>query len=117
MGPRRVLAHACQNGYDCIMRKLHDLWAGNLPLDDAFWTWGVTVGLLVNIVSSLLFLALITLDHPWPALFVGYGLSVPYNVVAVVGVWRSAARYEGDAQNAALARAAILVLMAVASVT
>jgi len=99
------------------MKKLHALWAGDLPLDDAFWTWGVTLGLLVNVVTSLLFLTFITLDHPWPALLVGYGLSLPYNLVAVVGVWRSASRYRGPALHATLARSAILVLMAALSLT
>jgi hypothetical protein len=99
------------------MMKLPALWRGELSLDEAFWTWLVTIGLVINVASSLLFLTLITLDRPWSALLVGYALSVPYNVLAVVGVWRSAARYQGPSLHADLARGVSLVLMAVLSVT
>ena len=99
------------------MMKLRALWRGELSLDEAFWTWLVTIGLVINVASSLLFLTLITLDRPWAALLVGYGLSVPYNFLAVVGVWRSAARYQRPSLNADLARGVSLVLMAVLSVT
>jgi len=97
------------------MAKIRALWAGDLPLGEAFWTWAIGVGLLVNIVTSGLFLTLITLDRPLAALFVGYVLSVPYNVVALVGVWRSAARVPGKAAD--LARIVTLVVMVLLSVT
>ena len=99
------------------MTKLRSLWSGDLPLAEAFWTWAVGVGLLVNLSSSILFLTLITADRPWAALAVGYGLSVPYNVLATVGVWRSAARHEGDPGQANLARLVTLVMMVVLTVT
>jgi hypothetical protein len=99
------------------MRKLGALWAGELPLAEAFWTYAVMVGLAVNVVTSLLFLALITADRPLAALFVGYVCSVPYNVVVVVGVWRSAARHEGERAHAELARLVTLVGMILLSVT
>ena len=67
--------------------------------------------------TSLLFLALISADRPWAALFVGYGLSLPYNVLAVVGVWRSAARYQGPAVHADLARIATVTVMLLLSLT
>ncbi|MEQ8345429.1 MAG: hypothetical protein RIB84_28780 [Sneathiellaceae bacterium] len=97
------------------MAKLLALWKGDLPLRDGFWIWTVFGGLLVNISTSIAFLALITAELPWPALIVGYGLSVPYNVVAVVGVWRSAARHGGPPRQADLARGASLALMVVLS--
>ena len=99
------------------MTKMRSLWSGELPLDEAFWTWAIGIGLLVNLTSSVLFLALITIDRPWSALFVGYALSVPYNVLAGVGVWRSAARYQGPAGHAELARIATVILMLLLSVT
>jgi len=94
------------------MTRLLALWLGDLALDEAFWTWTVTVGLLVNIASSILFLALILQDQPLAAVLVGYGLSVPYNLVATVGVWRSAARYDGPQRHADLARIVTIILMA-----
>lgn len=93
------------------------LWRGDLPLSDAFWIGAVTVGLTVNVATSLLFLGLITADLPWPALIVGYGISLPYNALALVGVWRSAARHDGPPLHAELARYATLLLMAVLSLT
>ena len=99
------------------MAKLRSLWLGELPLGEAFWTWAIGIGLLVNVTTSALFLALITADRPWAALFVGYALSVPYNVVAVVGVWRSAARYKGPAGHAELARIATVIVMLLLSLT
>jgi hypothetical protein len=99
------------------MTKLRALWSGDLPLGEAFWTFAIGIGVLVNLASSVLFLALITLDRPFAALFVGYVLSAPYNVVALVGVWRSAARYQGEALHADLARIVTLVVMLLLSVT
>lgn len=97
------------------MAKLRALWAGDLPLGEAFWNYAIGVGVLVNLVTSGLFLTLITLDRPLAALLVGYGLSVPYNILALVGVWRSAARHPG--READLARIVTLLVMALLTVT
>ena len=99
------------------MEKLKALWKGDLPLRDAFWNWAVTAGLLVNVVTSLLFLMLITLDQDLLALLLGYGLSVPYNLLVVVGVWRSASRYEGPEAYADLAKGMTVIMMIVLSLT
>jgi len=99
------------------MAKLLALWSGELALDEAFWTWTVTFGLLINIATSILFLVLIMQDKPVAAVVVGYGISVSYNVVATVGVWRSAARYAGPAFHADLARIVSVLGMAVLTLT
>lgn len=96
---------------------LRALWQGDLPLSDAFWTWAVTVALAVNMVTSVLFVVLITRDLPVLAFLIGYGLSLPCNLVVLVGVWRSAARHQGPAIQADLARAATVILMALLSLT
>ena len=96
---------------------LRTLWRGNHPLADAFWIWAVTVGLCINVTTSVFFIITIMHDWPWVALLLGYGVSLPYNAVAVVGVWRSASRYDGPAIHADLARAATVILMAVLSIT
>lgn len=93
------------------------LWAGELPLRDAFWTWAVGGGILVNLVTSLAFLALVSLGWPILALVVGYGGSVPYNIAAVVGVWRSAEREQGDPTFANAARFITLFAMVLLSLT
>jgi hypothetical protein len=99
------------------MEKLKALWRGYLSIVDAFWNWAVLYGLVVNVTASILSVVLIMNDMPVPALLVGYGLSAPYNIVAVVGVWRSAARHDGSAIHADLARGASVILMTLLSVT
>jgi len=99
------------------MTKLLALWSGDLALTEAFWTWTVTVGLLINVATSILFLVLILQDQPLAAVVIGYGLSVPYNIVATVGVWRSAARYGGPSLHADLARLSSVILMAALTLT
>lgn len=103
--------------YAASMRKLRSLWLGELPLGEAFWTWAIGVGLAVNVTTSALFLAMISADRPWSALVLGYGLSVPYDIVAAVGVWRSAARYDGPAGHADAARFAVVIVMLLLGVT
>ena len=99
------------------MERLRTLWRGDLPLHDAFWGWAVLGGLLVNIATSIPFLGLMTAGLTVPAVLVGYGLSLPYNLVALVGVFRSADRHTGPGLEADLARLATLVLIAVLSLT
>lgn len=99
------------------MTNLIALWRGELPLRSAFWTWAVTAGLMVNIITSVLFLILIMQDLAWAAFLIGYGVSLPYNVVATVGVWRAAVHYDGPAIHADLARCATILLMATLSLT
>ena len=65
-----------------------------------------------NIATSILFLVLILQEQSLGAVLVGYGLSVPYNIVATVGVWRSAKRYGGPSLYANLARIVTVTLMA-----
>lgn len=88
-----------------------------MPLDTAFWNWAIFGGLLVNISSSVLFLILITLDEPLWAFIAGYSFSVPYNIIATIGVWRSADRYDGDPRWAHIARIVTLAFMALLTVT
>ena len=98
------------------MSGLTRLWRGEVPLGEAFWTWAVLGGTAVNLLTSLAFLVLMSADRPLAAFAAGYGLAVPYNIVAAVGVWRAADRYEGDRNKAELARIVALVGMVVLSV-
>jgi len=99
------------------MNDMRRLWRGELPLGEAFWGWAVLGGLLVNLGTSLGFYLLLIEDLLIPALLVGYGLSLPYNLIVVVGVWRSANAYDGDKTWADLAKIVTLVGMAVLSAT
>jgi hypothetical protein len=99
------------------MENLKFLRRGDLNLGTAFWTWAVLGGLLVNVTTSILFFGLVLNDFLWLALIVGYGISVPYNVVATVGVWRSAARHDAPDLRADFARVAVVLLMTLLSLT
>jgi hypothetical protein len=99
------------------MNALRRLWKGDLPLAQAFWNWVVVGGILVNVPTSILFLALIMGNRIVAAFVVGYALSVPYNIVATVGVWRSAGRYEGERFWADLARIVTVAGMILFSIT
>ncbi len=99
------------------MGELRRLWSGELPLVQAFWIYAVFGGVAVNLVTSVLFLVLVSADRPLAALVAGYGVSVPYNIVATVGVWRAADRHQGDRTHADLARIVTLIGMALLTVT
>ena len=99
------------------MSRLIRLWNGELPLQEAFWNWAVIGGIAINLVTSLAFTFFLIADQLIPALLAGYALSLPYNIVAAVGVWRSADRFQGDRQWAELARLATAGGMLLLSVT
>ncbi len=99
------------------MNSLCRLWRGELALSDAFWNWAVFGGLALNVASSALFLFLIMADRPISAFIAGYALSVQYNVIVSVGVWRSAGRYAGEQRWAELARMVTIIGMVLLSVT
>jgi hypothetical protein len=99
------------------MNSLGRLWRGEIALPDAFWSWAVLGGLVINAASSALFLFLVMADQPILALVAGYAPSVPYNIVVSVGVWRSAATYSGERRWADLARIATIIGMVLLSVT
>jgi hypothetical protein len=99
-----------------VISALRRLWRGELPLTQAFWSWTVIGALLVNATTTLAFLLLIMADWPIAALIANFTISVPYNIVAGVGVWRAAARYTGDPQWAMLARIVSIAGLVVLSV-
>lgn len=98
------------------MEQIKALWRGKVALGEAFWTWAVFGGLMVNVLTGILLLVLIMWDQVLLALIFGKGLSLPYNLLALVGVWRAAAVYVGPAFHADLARGTVLVMMIILSV-
>ena len=97
--------------------RLHRLWRGEIPLEEAFWTYAVIGGIAVNVLTSLAFLILITVDLPFAAFIAGYAFSLPYNLVATMGVCRAAARDDSDSQRAKLYPLITLAGMLLLSVT
>lgn len=98
------------------MKHFFRLWHGELELQNAFWNWAVFGGVVINIVTTGLFLFLITADRTISAFIVGYGFPVPYNFIVLVGVWRSAERFTGERRLADLARVVTVIGMVILSV-
>lgn len=97
-----------------MTRRLSDLWNGRVPLAHVFWNYAIIYGSLANLIATGA--ALTAFLWGWPILGLAiHFLLVPYNVLMVFAVWRSAARYEGDAIWARLARGAIVVWAAIAT--
>jgi hypothetical protein len=92
-----------------MTRLIADLWYGRLPLARAFWEYAIFYGTLANLVMSLASLAVLAKGISTALGLFLHFVTTPYNVLMVVAVWRSAARYGGSAVWALLARAVIVV--------
>jgi hypothetical protein len=94
------------------MNPVGDLWRGQLPLAKAFWLYGV-VGIVL--VTAACVMALPDSGVPsMPALLAIVGITVGYQVLVSVGVWRSAGAYRGKPQYAVGARLAVAIYAALA---
>ncbi len=99
-----------------MTRTIVDLWSGRLPLSEAFWTYAIFWGCLINLAATIGSLGLLVVgsgnDAPaWaaPLALALHLLPIPYNVLALVGVWRSAARPDVAPAQRLLARCAVLI--------
>jgi hypothetical protein len=95
------------------IKLVKHLWAGQLPLEQAFWHYAVSYGLLINLVTHLAFLALIMRDANIALIALAFALPVPYNVLVTVAVWRSANYYPGPKTWAEWARVGTVIWMVV----
>ena len=93
------------------------LWRGEHDLHDTFWRYVILYGLIVNVATSVGFMALISLDRPAAAAFVGYALSVPYNVFVLVALFRAAGAYKGMPSTPAFMRIASVLWMVLLTIT
>lgn len=99
-----------------MFRRIGALWRGQVPLSHAFWDWAVIGGLVVNVTTTFASLALVMQDQRALALIVGYAIPIPYNLMALVGVWRAAARDGGDARRIFFLRTVTVIWLAILSV-
>ncbi|MGH6945136.1 MAG: hypothetical protein ACREH6_13065 [Geminicoccaceae bacterium] len=95
---------------------LHRLWSGEVPLGEAFWWYAMIVGTALNLATTLLAMALLAMDVAGIAAAIAFALPIPYNLLVLVAVWRSAAGYPGPRIWADLARAGVVIWAALASV-
>lgn len=106
-----------------VVVRLKTLWSGGLPLRQAFWDYAVFWGVLINLAASALSLGLLlTTRHLSSAAiapttvtllaFVMHSAPLPYNVLTLVGVWRSANNPAVPLAASIAARAATVALFA-----
>lgn len=94
------------------MRALADLWAGRMSLGRAFWGYALVGGLLINGYATLVSFMIIAAGGSDLLAVAMHLLPVPWNVVATVGVWRSAARTDVSRGRALAARCGAIGLFA-----
>ena len=93
------------------LELIESLWAGDLPLRQAFWDYAVFWGVLLNLVTHGMFFALLLNDANSMLVALAFALPIPYNLLVIVAVWRSAGRYSGPKKWADLARLGTVVCM------
>lgn len=96
---------------------IKQLWIGEFPLGRAFWHYAVAYGLLLNLVTTLAFLAVLLNNANMVLVVLVFASPVPYNIFMVVAVWRSADRYRGPKKWAELARLGTVIWMLALSAT
>ena len=85
------------------------LWKGNIPLSEAFWGYAIVYGTVANIVATAAAIAAVAIGLP-DIVAIGFFLApIPYILTAVVGVVRSADRYEGSPRWASMAKIAVIM--------
>jgi hypothetical protein len=90
------------------------LWTGRAPLRHAFWDGAMIYGTLLNVLTTAAALGALAAGLSGLIALALHLLSLPYNIAAVVGVWRSAAAYRGPAHWAQLARVTVVIWAIVA---
>lgn len=93
------------------------LWRGEEPFERTFWTWGVLIALVVNVSTTAGTFYLVSVDRPFAAFFVGYVMSIPYNVFVLVAIWRSAPRSQETPQAVLVTRIIALTWLTLLSIT
>ena len=98
-----------EQGSGVMRNTLTALWRGDFPLGQAFWHYAIAYGTIANILATAAAIAAVLAGLP-DAVAIGlHFLPLPYVVVAVVGVWRSADKYREDPTWAGIAKAAVIV--------
>lgn len=90
------------------MDVLKSLWRGELPLEVAYWRYAIFYGLVLNILATVAALFLVVLDVPIIVAVIVHLLPLPYMIVVMAGVWRSADSYAGPVKYATFARIGVV---------
>jgi predicted anti-sigma-YlaC factor YlaD len=76
--------------------RIMDLWRGHIPLAQAFWTFTILFGTLINALATGVMFAAMAAGVPAAAAILFHLLPLPYNALALIAVWRSAKAYDGS---------------------
>jgi hypothetical protein len=85
------------------------LWKGELPLSQAFWEYAIAYGTTANIVATAAVIAGVAAGLPDAIAIALSLLPLPYILTAIVGVVRSANRYQGPPKWVGVAKIAVIV--------
>ncbi len=99
-----------------IRHEATELWHGRKPLPRAFWRYTIFYGTLINLAFSVVSFGALAAGASGLTALALHLIPLPYNVFAVIAVWRSAAQYKGPAHWAQLARGAALVWAPIATI-
>src|SRR5680860_472208 len=78
------------------------LWKGSIPLGQAFWGYAIVYGTIANVVATAAAIAAVAAGLPDAVAIVLFLVPIPYILIVIVGVVRSANRYEGPPMWACL---------------
>jgi hypothetical protein len=110
----RLCGTLCSSfGGKAEIRTIVGFWRGDLSLGRAFWIWGIVGGGIVSLFSTLLALTLIAASAPAWLAVLAFAAHIPWNLMLLVGIWRSAGRSEVSPAAANLARTVILAWVVV----
>jgi hypothetical protein len=90
------------------MSRLKSLWRGQLPLETAFWHYTIYWGLIINLAATTISVVLLLSDASVALAVAVHLLPVPYSVLTIFGVWRSARYHRGQGGFATFARVGVL---------
>ncbi|PFG54303.1 hypothetical protein ATG98_3523 [Marinobacter sp. LV10R520-4] len=77
------------------------LMSGDFGLAKTYWLYGFLVGLIINVVTRII--------PSLGAVAIILALTIPYQVMVLLGVWRAADRYQGRTAWAILAKIATVL--------
>jgi hypothetical protein len=87
-------------------------WRGAVPLRRALWWDMWCVGTIINLAAALAALLLLAAGVPDAVGALVFFAPLPYNILLLVSVWRSAARTPGPASLAAQLLAVAWIVLA-----
>ena len=85
------------------------LWKGSIPLSEAFWGYAIVYGTVANIVATAAAIAAVAIGLPDIVAIGFFPGSYSLHLTAVVGVVRSADRYQGSPTRAGMAKVAVIM--------